>query len=221
MSIEIKELYKIKESEYEAVYQMLLEAFAKYPKLQVAFPDEKTRMVAIEMVLRFYGQYDLTYGAGFSLDENLNEAVFMMHSDYVGFSDEMARAAGCYSEVFQSLSSRLSKEDVARWEGVFEELDQKEAALNLPKPYLYLDFVAVRRNLQGEGRGSRLIQAVCSYAREQGLPVMLFTNGEEDVAFYKKNGFRIVGVTRSETYGFENTYMWYEDGRTINRTNRR
>ena len=39
---------------------------------------------------------------------------------------------------------------------------------------------------------------------------MLFTNGEEDIRFYLKNGFKIIGVTSSEEFGFENTYVLYE-----------
>ena len=42
------------------------------------------------------------------------------------------------------------------------------------------------------------------------LPVMLFTNGKRDIDFYIKNGCRIYGVTKSEEFGFENTYMWYD-----------
>ena len=39
---------------------------------------------------------------------------------------------------------------------------------------------------------------------------MLYTNGEDDIRFYKRNGFKVVGVTRSEEFGFENTYVMYE-----------
>ena len=38
---------------------------------------------------------------------------------------------------------------------------------------------------------------------------MLFTNGEDDIRFYEKNGFRIIGVTTSEEFGFENTYVTF------------
>ena len=39
---------------------------------------------------------------------------------------------------------------------------------------------------------------------------MLFTNGEEDIRFYRKNGFKVIGVTKSEDFGLENTYVLYE-----------
>ena len=80
----------------------------------------------------------------------------------------------------------------------------------IPEKCLYVDLLCVAEDAQGQGRGSRLIQAACRYADEVGLPIMLFTNGAEDIKFYQKNGFRIIGVTSSEKFGFENTYVLYE-----------
>ena len=208
--IEIRGLHKIEENEYEDMYDMLLEAFAEYPKLKVAFPDEKTRMAAIEMVLRYYGAYDVCYGNAYSFDENINETVALMHSDFEGFPDELVEKANCENKAFKKAASHLTPEEQDFWWGFFDELDRQELALNIPKPHIYVDFVAVRKNMQGQGRGSEIIRKICRYADEQKLPVMLFTNGERDIEFYIKNGFRIYGVTKSEEFGFENTYMWYD-----------
>ena len=210
MIIDIKELYKIEEKECEALYQMYLQAFAQYPKLKFVFPEDEKRLHAVEMVLRFYGAYDFKYGVGYSLDDKLNEAVMMMHSDYMGYADELIEKAGCFNEGFEEAASHLTEEEQKIWWGFFDELDRLEVELELPEPYLYLDMVAVRPGCQGQGRGSTIIRKICDYATEQKLPVMLFTNGERDIEFYQKNGFRIIGVTKSETYGFENTYMWYD-----------
>ena len=51
------------------------------------------------------------------------------------------------------------------------------------------------------------MKAVCGYAESLGLPLMLFTNTEEDVAFYKSLGFQVAGIVRSEKFGFVNTYL--------------
>ena len=210
MKPEIKELYKISEDKYESMYEMMLEAFSDYPKLQFAFPERKKLLAAIEMVLRYYGAYDICHGNAYSLDEEVNEVVALMHSDYEGFADELVEEADCENEAFLKAAELLNAEEQQLWWDLFEELDRQEAALNIPKPHLYVDFLAVRKGRQGQGRGTELIRKVCRYADSQKLPVMLFTNGEEDIRFYIKNGFRIIGVTKSEEFGFENTYMWYE-----------
>jgi len=214
MKPEIKELYKIEEN-LEQVYDMMVRSFRYYPKLSGAFPDWDERQAAIEMVIRYYGPFDFKYGNVYSLDENRNEIMMVMFSEEEDYTEERFLAAGSDSEKFRQAAARLGEDGVRRWWAFFDELDRTEAALQtIPDKYLYVDFLCVRDEMQGQGRGSEIIQAACRYADEIDLPIMLFTNGEKDVRFYLKNGFRIIGVTRSEDYGLENTYMLYEPGVT-------
>ena len=208
---EIKELYKIKEEDQERVYEMMIRSFKDYVKLVGTFPDWDDRQAAIEMVLRFYGAFDFTFGSAYSLDENLQEVLMIMYSEEENYSEERFREAGSYNEKFYAAASRLSEENQRRWWDFFDELDRTEAELTtIPETYLYADFLCVDEDAQGQGRGSRIIQTACRYADEVGLPIMLFTNGEEDIRFYQKNGFRIIGVTTSEEFGLQNTYVLYE-----------
>ena len=55
-----------------------------------------------------------------------------------------------------------------------------------------------------------MMKKVCGYADSVSLPIMLFTNTEADVAFYQSLGFRTIGETASEKFGFTNTYLLYE-----------
>ena len=209
MKPEIKELYKIEQKDLENTFRMMIQSFRDYPKLAGMFTDWDDRQAGIEMTVRYYGAFDFMYGNAYSLDENMTDVVMLMFSDEQDFSEERFEAAGYNTEEFRCAASRLSEENQRKWWAFFDELDRTEAALQIPEPYLYVDFLCVSDDLQGQGRGSRLIQTVCRYADEIGMPVMLFTNGKEDIRFYKKNGFRIVGVTRSETFGLENTYVMY------------
>ncbi len=210
MKPEIKELYKIKEEDLEKAYQLMIRSFRNYVKLVGTFPDWDDRQAAIEMVLRFYGAFDYKYGYAYSLDETMQEVLMIMFSEEEDYTEERFRAAGSYSEKFYEAASRLSEEQQQKWWDFFDEVDRTEAQLHIPAPYLYVDLLCVGDAVQGQGRGSRIIQAVCRYADEVGLPIMLFTNGEEDIRFYQKNGFHIIGVTTSEEFGFENTYVMYE-----------
>lgn len=213
MKPEIKELYKIKEEDRESIYQMMIRSFRNYPKLAGMFTDWNDRQAGIEMTLRYYGAFDFTYGNVYSLDENMTEAMMIMFSEEEDFSEERFEAAGYNTEEFRSAASRLSEEKQRKWRAFFDEVDRTEAELQIPEPYLYVDFLCVADEVQGQGRGSQIIQAACRYAAEIGMPIMLFTNGEEDIRFYLKNGFGVVGVTKSEEFGFENTYvMFFPEG---------
>lgn len=190
---------------------MMIRSFRNYTKLVGTYPDWDDRQAAIEMVIRYYGAFDFRYGYAYSLDENLSEVMMIMFSEEQEFTEERFQAAGSCSREFDAAAARLSETDQQRWWEFFDELDRREAALGgIPERYLYVDFLCVAEEVQGQGRGSRLIRAACRYADETGLPVMLFTNGEEDIRFYLNNGFRIIGVTASEEFGFENTYVLYE-----------
>lgn len=209
-SIEIPALHRILPSEQETACRMMIRAFRKYPKLMGCFPEERSRLAAIEAVVRYYAAYDFHFGTAFSLDDGIHECVAMMHSDDVDFEDEdLLREANCENEAWQAAMERLTPEQQAIWHGFFEELDREEAKLDLPDQYLYLDFVAVEPEFQHQGRGRRLLQQVINWSRDHDLPIMLFTNGEYDIRFYQSLGFEIAGVTTSDTYHFENTYVTF------------
>ncbi|MDO4834347.1 MAG: GNAT family N-acetyltransferase [Bacillota bacterium] len=210
MEYDIKDLYRIKEEDYDRLYDMLLEAFRNYEKLLGAYPDRDDRQAAIEMVIAYYLAYDFKFGGAYSLDDEMNDALVICHSDVMDYSEEKRQEANCENDRFRAAAAGLSDEQIDFWFSFFEEFDRQEAALEIPEPHIYVDYVAVREDLQGQGRGSRIITKLKEYADGLGFPIMLFTNGERDVKFYLKNGFRVLGVTESEEYRFENTYMLYE-----------
>ena len=210
MKTHIKELHKIEQKDYRKLYEMYLEAFADYPKLARAYEDKDDRLAAIGMTISYYLAYDLKYGDAYSLDGNINEAIAIVDSEEMDYSEKRCEKANCENEEFNKFVNRLTPDKVQLWWDFFDEFDRQEAALNIPEPHIYVDYVAVRKGMQGQGQGTKIIKALERYADERKLPVMLFTNGEDDVRFYLKNGFKIIGITKSEEFKFENTYLLYE-----------
>lgn len=208
-TIDIEGLYRVKEGELPELFETFSRAFRDYPKLNGMFPNPQEKQLAVEMVVEYYGRFDFMAGRLYSLDDSLREGIAVLHSGEVDFSDENFEAAGSINENFRRCSRELGESGVKRWFGFFDELDRLESKLELPDEYIYVDFLAVDPDFQGEGRGSRLIEALTAKARELGLPIMLFTNGDKDVRFYEKHGFRVLAVTRSEEYSLENVYMIY------------
>lgn len=205
--MEIKGLYKLKRQQEELLIQTYINAFRTYPKLDPAFPDKEAKAAALEATLRFYVAYDMEYGAVFSLNEEIREGVCLVHSEEMHYTQERHEKAGSYSAAYKKAMAKLTREQQQKRDELFDELDRLEKALDLPEPHLYVDFLGVREDAQHQGRGRKLMGAVCAYAKEQGLPLMLFTNTEDDVAFYESLGFHVTGVVRSEEFGFVNTYL--------------
>lgn len=210
--MEIKGLYKLKREQEEMLIKTYIDAFRTYPKLDLAFPDKEAKAAALEATLRFYVAYDMEYGAAFSLDEEVREGVCLVFSGEMHYTQARHEKAGSYSAAYKAAMGRLTEEQQRKRDALFEELDRLEKALELPEPHLYVDFLGVRGDSQHQGRGRKLMSAICQYAQQQGLPLMLFTNTEDDVAFYESLGFHVVGVVRSEEFGFVNTYLVKEAG---------
>ncbi len=209
-NLKLPGLYRLKKADREKMYRTFLSAFQVYPKLMQAFPAERERLSAVEAVIRFYGAYDFYYGAGFSLDEEIREAVLMVHSDDMHYTWLRHLTAGSYGKPYRRAMGFLAGKNRRKWVSVFNELDRLERAVDIPRPHLYLDFLGVRRKYQHQGRGRKLMESVCAYADNVRLPIMLFTNTAEDVEFYESLGFHAIGQTSSEKFGFENTYMVYD-----------
>lgn len=208
-TIDIEGLYRVNEGQLPEIFETFTRAFRDYPKLNGMFPNQEEKQLAVKMVVEYYGRFDYMAGRIYSLDENLREGIAVLHSREVNYTDENFEAAGSLNGTFRGCAEMLGESGVRKWFGFFDEVDRLEAQLELPEEYIYVDLLAVDPEVQGEGRGSRLLEALTAKAEELGLPIMLFTNGEEDVRFYEKHGFKVLAVTRSEEYSLENVYMLY------------
>lgn len=200
-------LYKLNRSDYEKFYLTLISAFRKYPKMLNAFPDDESRIPAIEATIRYYGAYDLRYGSAFSLDKDINETCVIIHSDDMNYSFLRHLLSGSYSKSYRQAMNKLKKTDRIKRLRLFDELDRLEATIDIPRPHIYLDFLGTKEECQHQGRGRRLMNKICAFADSVLLPIMLFTNTAEDVAFYQSLGFHIIDVVSSEEFGFTNTYL--------------
>lgn len=204
---QIDGLYKLKRSDYEKFYMTLISAFRKYPKMLNAFPDDENRIPAIEATIRYYGAYDLRYGSAFSLDSDINEACVIVHSDDMKYTFLRHLLSGSYSSSYRHAMKKLNKADRTKRLRLFDELDRLEATIDIPRPHIYLDFLGTKEEYQHQGRGRRLMKKICGFADSVQLPIMLFTNTDEDVVFYQNLGFHIIDIVSSDEFGFTNTYL--------------
>ncbi len=66
---------------------------------------------------------------------------------------------------------------------------------NLRWSWLYVEVLWVRRDLRGQGYGSRLLQGAEVFAEASGgVAVHLDTDGDETLAYYRKRGYEVFGT---------------------------
>lgn len=74
---------------------------------------------------------------------------------------------------------------------VFEPIDT-ELHRTVTEPHLYLDVIAVEPAHQGQGIGSRLLEAVNQRADAAGMPVVLLTLQPRNLPVYQRHGYETV-----------------------------
>jgi len=205
--MEIKGLYKIKKKEQEQFLETVWDVFQSFPKKEFFDMKAETVQAAQKAAVWYFVNYEMKYGSAFSSDETIRDSVCVIHSDEMNATQERYRAAGSYGPEFEKAMAKLTGGQKKYWWDLFEEFDRQEANLDLPYPHLYLDYLGVREAWRRQGRGRRMVQAVCDYASSVKLPIVLFTNTEEDIRFYESLGFRELDIISSEEFDFFYTYM--------------
>ena len=114
------------------LYPMMLAAYADYPKLSNAFPDDRTRLTAIELTIRYFGNFDLRYGAAFSTSEKMYDCMMLLPSSECDYSEKRLTKAKCYERKVAELFFGLSDDDRAKWKDIFDQMDEKEAEAGFP-----------------------------------------------------------------------------------------
>ncbi len=90
-----------------------------------------------------------------------------------------------------------------QWVGTWEKLD-------LAAPHWHLGPVAVDTHLQGMGIGSELMRVFCAQMDAAGQDSYLETDKPENVRFYRRFGFEVVG--EQDVIGVPNWFMVRRSG---------
>jgi len=87
---------------------------------------------------------------------------------------------------------------IVRWMGVWRRHDPKDS-------HWHLGPLAVDAHLQGQGVGSRMMRVFCARMDAAGEDAYLETDKPENVRFYERFGFEVVG--QEEVLGVPNWFM--------------
>lgn len=88
---------------------------------------------------------------------------------------------------------------IAHWLNVWDEHDP-------PEQHRHLGPVGVIPQFQGQGIGSRLMGRFCAQVDSNSEPAYLETDKLENVRFYEKFWFRLIGET--DIFGVKSYFMW-------------
>lgn len=77
-------------------------------------------------------------------------------------------------------------------------------------PHYYLEFLGTRRERQGQGAGSALMEPMLQRCDAEGVAAYLASSNPRNVSFYFRHGFVETGVIAAPRNGPKLTTMWRE-----------
>jgi len=77
-------------------------------------------------------------------------------------------------------------------------------------PHWYLGYLGTRRDRQGQGLGTQMLQEVLTGVDADGVPAYLESSSERNLPLYERNGFRVIGELRALGHGPTIWRMWRE-----------
>lgn len=164
--------------------EALAEAFHDAPNFKRLLPEEAHRKEALPWFFAFTARLGLIYGEVHATPDRAAAAVWMRPGRSVGFIGALRAGALAMPFRFGWNGFRRSLELTS----TIEEARHRAH----PEPHWYLVALGVAPPQQGKGLGPRLIQPVLDRAGDSGVPCYLETFHEDNVAFYRDNGFAVV-----------------------------
>ena len=77
-------------------------------------------------------------------------------------------------------------------------------------PHWYLGYLGTRRDRQGQGLGTQMLQEILPGLDTDGVPAYLESSNERNLPLYERNGFRVVGELQALGHGPTIWRMWRE-----------
>mgnify|MGYP002512276862 CR=1 FL=1 len=82
-----------------------------------------------------------------------------------------------------------------------------EEDIQFPKKYIFIYYLGVKSEFRNQGIENRIIEKLMEEGIKKTLPIVLYTNEPDNVAFYQNLEFKIIGITSSKTFQFMNIYL--------------
>lgn len=178
-----KPLYRVRRDSLDSAVDTLTDAFADDPGIARMKISPRSMRTLHEMQAR----HALREGKILATSEHC-EGVLLFHpDDRAGINFWGVMTSGVLLRMAPLL--RMFTNKTTRQVITTIESDRKKLDIG---PYYYLSVIGVRRDLQGQGHGGRLLRWLIDRADADGKSIYLETQTAKNVALYERFGFEVV-----------------------------
>ena len=191
----------IRPEQASVAVELLSEAFKDYPLGVRAF--ENARRPRPEMLRRMFG-----FAIGYRLETGIPAFVDVRDGEVVGVATLSVPNGPEMPETYERQWEEIEADMTPAGAELFERYERIQKEVRPREPHVYLVAIGVRPDLQGQGIGRGLVEAVRTLADE--LPavngVALDTHDPHNVPKYEKMGFRV--IAERDLMGLRTWYFW-------------
>lgn len=174
------EIRKATPSDEPTIKTALGRAFQDDPVFRWIVPDDALRRARLASVFGAFSEVYLPLGETYVASAGAGAALWAP-AGVEPFTPEQAEAFG--QRLFEVLGP-----DAERAAALDELLDEHHPE----EPALYLQFVGVVREHQGQGLGSRMLTVVLERADASGTPAYLEATSPDNRRLYRRHGFEVL-----------------------------
>jgi ribosomal protein S18 acetylase RimI-like enzyme len=176
---------RLEPSQRRRAAALLARAFHDDPVYRLTMPDEGKRASALTWLFERVVRYCILYGHTFTTP-GLEGIAGWLPPGHSNLTLGRIIRSGLHATPL-----KLGLSAYRRFDTYMTYADKLHARL-APRSHWYLWVIGVKPACQGQGIGSKLLQPILARADADGVPCYLETEGERNVRFYEKHGFRVV-----------------------------
>ncbi len=183
------QLYRIEKDEAARAGEVLADAFKEDPLWRAVFADSPP-----EQIKAFFEtpvRYCIKYGEVYAPSAKIEGVAAWIPGQYSEMTFWRMIASGSFWS-----SMKSGQEMVRQYQKIFEPIEQDRREYMGENPYIYLYIIGVARQHQGKGYGRMLLEGLIEKSENQGLPIYLETETEDNARMYERFGFEIIQVVQ-------------------------
>ena len=194
----LDDLYKVRKSDLKTAGCILGKAFQDDPAWVNVIPDDKERKQKLPAIFEYLIIYTLRYGEVYAPSENLEGiAVWIPHYNANMTFWKVIRSGAIWKAI--KMGAKIGN----KIQRVFEEIEKDRNEYMKEKGgYMYLQAIGVSPEYQGQGFGGKLLRAMFEKANSENFLIYLETETEDNVAMYKKLGFKVIKEFEVQEFNF-------------------
>jgi len=180
-------LHRLTKEDISRAVECLKDAFEDDPLWAEVFKNDPDRDNALTGFFTCPLLYGMKFGKAYATSPEIEGVAAWVSDKYANMTMWHMLLSGALP-----YGSKMGKETLRNLSTVNRYIRPRRRSLMKNKPYMYLVIIGISSAAQGNGFGSKIIDAIKEESSRKGFYIYLETEKEENVVFYEKHGFNVV-----------------------------